>query len=469
MPNCPKCNAALDPKAKFCGGCGAKIEAPKPKSKPEQKAKTPPPSKLEKNQKKSGKNTKLWIIISVLGVLIVVLAVVAFYVIFRKDDDGSSAKDKFDQLANTTVNQNVNTNLNANTSTNENQNLNTNANANENANTNTSANQNQNANANSNTNLNTDANANTNTSVQGAVNPVRPDRGQTTVTASSTLLDTTGIGFDYSPDTAIDQDFSTAWTEDVEDEGAGEWIKLQFPSTATINTVGIVPGYGRDSDIYFENNRIKDLELGFSDGSTVTKQLPDDYKMHFIEFSTVETDYLKLTVKGVYDGSKYDDTCVAELDIWSDYVLNKDVTAAMNYYLTHKEPYAVRPEIPSTYINQAYMAIGIMGGPTPEIEVWSYSPAMEPMIAAAEIPAATPAGQTFTAKWYSNDGTMFKSVDITSYSATAGLDTITISSTANISDLLDPPHVLWPIGSYKVEWYENNTLSQTIEFPVNAQ
>lgn len=497
--NCPKCHAPLDDLAESCEKCGAKIqEEKKPKKdKPEQKAKKtepeqvskkvestpaptePAPEKEEKKpakpNKKSGKNTKLWIIIAVLGVLIVILGIVALYVIFRSDDDGSGAKDKFDQLANATVNQNANTNLNTNTSvnSNKNQNANTNVNTNTNTNANKNTNTNSNANQNANTNVNTNTNQNTNTNapVQDAVNPVRPDKGQTTVTASSTLLDTTSIGFDYSPSTAIDQDFSTAWTEDVDDEGVGEWVTLDFPTTAKINTVGIVPGYGRETDIYYKNNRIKELELGFSDGTTVTETLIDDYNMQFIEFTTRETDYLKLTVKSVYAGSTYDDTCVAELDIWSDYVLNKDATAAMNYYLTYKEPYAVRPPEATSgdYISRAYMAIGIMGTPTPEIEVGSYSPAMEPMIAAAEIPATTPAGQTFTAKWYSNTGQLFKTQDITSYSAFAGLDTITISSTANISDLLDPPNVLWQTGDYKVEWYENGSLSTTVNFPVNAQ
>jgi hypothetical protein len=45
----------------------------------------------------------------------------------------------------------------------------------------------------------------------------------------------------------------------------------------------------------------------------------------------------------VYRVDKNSDTCMAELDFWSDYVKNEDATAAMNYYKKYKEDEALRP------------------------------------------------------------------------------------------------------------------------------
>jgi len=90
------------------------------------------------------------------------------------------------------------------------------------------------------------------------------------------------------------------------------------------------------------------------------------------------------------------------------------------------------------------------------------------MVAAAEIPAATPQGITFTAKWF-NEGNLFHTQDITSYSPVAEIATITIVSTAQISDLVSPPDVLWPLGDYDVRWYEDGQLSTTQIFAVTPQ
>jgi len=423
MNECPQCHAPLPGnKVKFCSKCGAKL-------KPQDQSLLPAASSEPK--KSNTKNLKMIVIILV---VIIIGALIAAFFIFRKSDDAANTS-------------NINSSVNVNSQ------VNTNANLNENIN--------QNVNANTNQNINEAA-----STEADEVNSVRPRRDEVVVTASSTLADTSGIGFDYSPSQVIDQDFSTSWVEAASGNGIDEWIKMQFSAPVQINILGIVPGFARDNDIYLENNRIKSFELEFSDGTIINEELIDRYGMHFVAFPVIDTDYIKLTIKSVYAGSKYDDSPIAELDIWSDYVLNMDAQAALDYYDTYKESSALEPQ--TMYIDKVYMAIGIMGGSTPEIPVDSYSQAMEPFIAAAEIPASTPSGITFTAKWY-NEDELFYQEDITSYPAFEGLSTTTISLTAHIIDLLDPPNVLWPLGDYEVKWYENGKLSKSKIFAVTSQ
>ncbi|PIP04289.1 MAG: hypothetical protein COT24_03870 [Candidatus Kerfeldbacteria bacterium CG08_land_8_20_14_0_20_40_16] len=453
MKYCPKCNALLNKEAEFCSECGTKIESENKTSEPAQTPITP------KQKRKKSSNRLLWVII-IIFTLVIIGALIAAFFVFRESDEKNS---------NSAIPSNQNLNMNVNENTNANVNLNQNVNSDENMNINDNGNININLNENSNENTNANLNENTNQeqfTQTDPVNPLRPPIPETIVTASSTLEDASNTGFDYSPSQVLDQDFSTAWTEGVNGYGVGEWIKMEFPGTAEINTIGIVPGYARDEEIYNENDRVADLELEFSGGSKITRTLADQYGMQFIEFPTVGTTYIKLTIKGVYDGSKYQDAAIAELDIWSDYVTNKDAQAALEYYQTNKESAALKP--PVKYIEKTYMAIGIMGSPTPEIPVNFYSPTVEPMVAAAEIPAATPQGITFTAKWF-NEGNLFHTQDITSYSPVAEIATITIVSTAQISDLVSPPDVLWPLGDYDVRWYEDGQLSTTQIFAVTPQ
>lgn len=383
----------------------------------------------------AGSNSKLiWLIIAIIAIG----ALIGACFLFMKTNPSEET--------NTTVNQQAVNNETVNT----NSDINKNSDSSENVNSNQSA--------------ATNASSNTNSATTEHVNPLMPPLAETIVTASSTLSG--GSVYDYSPKQVIDQDFSTSWAEGIEGNGIGEWIKMQFPAAGRINTLGIVPGFAKNTNLYQENNRIKTAGLEFSDGTTITSELTDQYGLHFIEFPTKNTSYIRLTIKDIYAGTKYTDSPVAELDIWSDYVLKKDAAAALAYYEKYKKPAETKPAI--KYISKIYMAIGIMGSPTPEIPVNFYSPITEPFVTAAEIPVSTPAGIIFTVKWY-NEGHLYKTEKITSYKAYEGINTITLSSASYIRDLSGPGAIAWPLGDFKVEWYEDNLLSKSLLFAVTPE
>ncbi|MBU0597436.1 hypothetical protein KKF61_00380 [Patescibacteria group bacterium] len=411
------------------------------------------------NTNKTSKNL-IWLIATV----VVIGALLGVYFLFINNN--SSDENDVNKAAND--NQEVNVNTIISTDTNSQEDI-TNTEVMIDEDTNSSENENINVAVNLNTDTsndtttNTETDTNTNATTVEYVNPLMPPLAETVVTASSTLI---SAGYDYSPSQVIDQDFSTSWVEGIDGDGINEWIKMQFSGAGQINTLGIVPGFARNTRLYQENNRIKTVELEFSDGSTITNELSDEYGIHFIEFPTKNTSYIKMTIKDIYAGTTYADSPVAELDIWSDYVLNKDAEAALAYYEEYKKPAETQPAV--KYISNIYMAMGIMGSPTPEIPVNFYSPIIQPFVAAAEIPATTPSGITFTVKWY-NEGHLYKTENITSYQAYEGIDTITLSSASYISDLSGPTATAWPLGDFKVEWYENDLLSKSQLFAVTPE
>lgn len=162
--------------------------------------------------------------------------------------------------------------------------------------------------------------------------------------SNSVLTDDSGVGFAYEDSMVLDNDFSTAWCS--EGGGTDAEVSFEFPELVEADTVGIVPGFGRDESIYFQNNRVKELTVVFDAGKDQTEEtyeFEDDYNMHFLDLKGYKFKKITFKVDEIFEGSKYDDTCIAEIDFWSDYVVNEDKEAAMNYYKKYKEDFALRP------------------------------------------------------------------------------------------------------------------------------
>ncbi len=135
--------------------------------------------------------------------------------------------------------------------------------------------------------------------------------------ASSYLVeyfDETGIIM-HNAELTLDGDVSTAWAEDVELEGAGEWLQYVFDDSYTINGIEIYGGYGKNETQYYKNNRLKDIKIYFSDGTVIEYTLSDDYGVfHIIELDAeVISEYVKIEIVSVYKGNTYDDTCISEV------------------------------------------------------------------------------------------------------------------------------------------------------------
>lgn len=161
------------------------------------------------------------------------------------------------------------------------------------------------------------------------------------LSATSVLVDDTNIGFNYEPEMVSDKDFSTGWCV-TSDDDAGK-ITFQFNDLVKAEKFGLVPGFARDEKIYFQNSRIKRIKLIFDGENEEVFELKDVYGMQFVKFDEREFKTLDFVIEGTFEGSKYEDTCIAEIDFQSEYVLNEDAGAALNYYKKYKADFALRP------------------------------------------------------------------------------------------------------------------------------
>ncbi|MBO5144296.1 MAG: VWA domain-containing protein [Lachnospiraceae bacterium] len=121
----------------------------------------------------------------------------------------------------------------------------------------------------------------------------------------------------YPLENAFDSDDDTMWAEGVRGNGIGEYIRISLDEAHELNGISIRNGNRNNSDDYEKYGRIKIIQVTFSDGSQRQFELDDNYyepcQVNFI--NPVRTDSLKIEILDVYEGTTYQDTCIAGISI----------------------------------------------------------------------------------------------------------------------------------------------------------
>jgi hypothetical protein len=125
----------------------------------------------------------------------------------------------------------------------------------------------------------------------------------------------------YHAWSAIDGRLDSPWVEGVAGPGVGEWIMLIFPGAVEVWAIGLDVGYDRDDDIFYANNRIKKATFIFSDEEQITLDFSDTRGVQMMHVArapgpNIETTYIQVVIEEVYPGSRYDDTCLGEIEVW---------------------------------------------------------------------------------------------------------------------------------------------------------
>jgi hypothetical protein len=123
-------------------------------------------------------------------------------------------------------------------------------------------------------------------------------------------------GGNYAAPMSIDGQLATAWVEGADGPGQGEWLMLTFPTPVTVDRLGIDVGYDRTGATFAANNRVKKATVIFSEGTQVPLEFADERGMQFRRIEPVETTFVQIVISEVYPGSDYDDTCLAEVEVW---------------------------------------------------------------------------------------------------------------------------------------------------------
>jgi hypothetical protein len=159
----------------------------------------------------------------------------------------------------------------------------------------------------------------------------------------------------FPAENLVDGKLSTSWCEGVPGPGIGQILEIQT-SPKPIIGLSVLGGFGESRDLYLKNNRVQDYEVVFTtkSGEKITKKgkfandhcLSEDER-NCTEYESDEAQYNKcienlskycvegfgtigenielgsvkciskveFKILSVHKGSKYDDTCIAEIQL----------------------------------------------------------------------------------------------------------------------------------------------------------
>jgi hypothetical protein len=136
----------------------------------------------------------------------------------------------------------------------------------------------------------------------------------------------------YPGQNAIDMDPSTAWAVRTGSSGIGESLAVDvapisgyFAGSLKVSQLRIVNGYAQNDDLFRKNNRVKKIriESSYYEGDTpkvdnppVVLELADTREPQILAFPRpLFISKFTITILEVYKGSRYDDTCLAEVGV----------------------------------------------------------------------------------------------------------------------------------------------------------
>ena len=105
--------------------------------------------------------------------------------------------------------------------------------------------------------------------------------------------------------------FGTPWVEGVDGNGVGEYLNVEFEEE--INNVTILNGYvdPYKKHLFYQNNRLHKIEIVSEEPSFRIDYIFEDFVYYADILMPSETKQIKIIIKEVYPGTKYNDTCIS--------------------------------------------------------------------------------------------------------------------------------------------------------------
>lgn len=123
--------------------------------------------------------------------------------------------------------------------------------------------------------------------------------------------------YDYSAKSVVDGNASTSWQENEEGTGEGKGIKLSLDGIHKIRYMVLYLGNWRSDELWQYNSRPKVLTIQVGDKQKKEVEFSDEKKKFCLSFDEpVEASYVSLYLKSAYEGSRWQDTCISEVELY---------------------------------------------------------------------------------------------------------------------------------------------------------
>lgn len=107
----------------------------------------------------------------------------------------------------------------------------------------------------------------------------------------------------YALQNAFDGDPATSYVENTEDD----LMEITFQGCFDYKKIRIINGYAQNKNLYLSNNRVKKMNNYILSDNIMEEQLV-----------TFNEEQISVEVQDLYKGEKYNDTCIAELNVLSN-------------------------------------------------------------------------------------------------------------------------------------------------------
>lgn len=123
-------------------------------------------------------------------------------------------------------------------------------------------------------------------------------------------------GYNNKAEVAVDGQEVTSWQEGVAGDGIGEGVWFNLDKNYEIKYLSFKLGNWRDQKNYDENNRPSKLRIRIGDFST-SIEFPNSKEEFYVELSEAySASVVDVHIEAVYEGTRWDDTCIAEIGIY---------------------------------------------------------------------------------------------------------------------------------------------------------
>jgi serine/threonine-protein kinase len=145
--------------------------------------------------------------------------------------------------------------------------------------------------------------------------------GADDVTATSTAepgVDAAGETVEYGASNVVDGDATTTWR--TPGDGIGEALVLDLGQSVHVTRIGLIPGYAKvdpadQTDRFFENRRVVEVEYSFTDGSTATQEFEESPELQSVDVDeTTETVTVTIVATTSHGGRDY--TPISEVEVF---------------------------------------------------------------------------------------------------------------------------------------------------------
>lgn len=123
--------------------------------------------------------------------------------------------------------------------------------------------------------------------------------------------------YDYSAKSTIDGDTTSSWQENEEGIGEGKGVKLNLDGNHKIRYMVLYLGNWRSDELWDYNSRPKELTIQVGEAQKKDVTFSDEKEKFCLSFDEpVDAAFVSLYVKSAYQGSRWQDTCISEIELY---------------------------------------------------------------------------------------------------------------------------------------------------------